>query len=393
MKRTRFARRGGLTPDAERLTRLAAGLAWSSSRVEDAFWERDLSALVEKLLEAGNEDALNAALDQLWRAEGHAYEDLADFIEAGAESLSITVDGRAWDALLFAAPVLAWSRYNIPSGAIADAPLRHLRTQLAAHVLADRTKLALADFLFSPDQLPRGYTDTRELVHRLTDAAMAGNDLRMDAEMLGEAINFLSDTRYVIGVVAAPRGEPLFRWQEEDMQGSPRDTVLNQWRAQGGAVIQPLLPACALEVVLPNAYHAACRDADRASRPYSLRASVAFLETTLNVRPEQLRAVVAPFHDKQLEEYRIGFTLGEASEVVHGVVWALLGAEDENSESVEEIERVLKECGVDDVLVLDHRMPMEYCDDCGAPLYPDPEGQPVHAELPESAPGQPAQLH
>ena len=25
----------------------------------------------------------------------------------------------------------------------------------------------------------------------------------------------------------------------------------------------------------------------------------------------------------------------------------------------------------------------EYCDDCGAPLYPNAEGEPIHAELPE----------
>lgn len=393
MKRARFARRGGLTPDAERLTRLATGLSASSSRVEDAFWEQRLTDLVEKLLEAGNEDALNAALDQLWRAESRAYDDLADFIEAGAEGLALSVDGRQWDAVLFAAPVLAWSRYSIPSGPVGAAPLRQLGTQLNAHVLADHTKFALADLLFSPDQLPRSYADTRELVHRLVDAAMAGDTLHIDPQQLEQTVNFLSDTRYVIGVVAAPRGEPLFRWQEADMLGSDRETVLNQWRTQGGAVMQPLLPGCVLEVVLPNAYHAVCRDADRASRPYSLRASVAFLETTLNVRADQLRAVVAPFHDKRLEEYRIGFTLADSADVVHGVVWALLGTEDENADIVEEIERALKECGVHDVLVLDHRMPMEYCDDCGAPLYPDPDGQPAHAELPESALSQPAQLH
>ena len=38
-------------------------------------------------------------------------------------------------------------------------------------------------------------------------------------------------------------------------------------------------------------------------------------------------------------------------------------------------------------------MPMEYCDDCGAPMYPDPEGQPVHAELPETGEQPPAHLH
>jgi hypothetical protein len=42
-------------------------------------------------------------------------------------------------------------------------------------------------------------------------------------------------------------------------------------------------------------------------------------------------------------------------------------------------------------VVLDHRFPLEYCDDCGAPLYPNPEGEPEHAEMPE--PEQPAPTH
>lgn len=44
-----------------------------------------------------------------------------------------------------------------------------------------------------------------------------------------------------------------------------------------------------------------------ASRPYSLRASVAFLQTTLGKPAESLRAVIGAFYDKRLEEYRIGF--------------------------------------------------------------------------------------
>ncbi|HMM71875.1 MAG TPA: DUF2863 family protein, partial [Rhodocyclaceae bacterium] len=161
----------------------------------------------------------------------------------------------------------------------------------------------------------------------------------------------------------------------------------------GGAPVATLLTGCAHALLLPNAYHAACREADRESRPYSLRASVDFLSSTLAVEPAGLRAVIAPFYDQRLEEYRIGFTLADSDEVVHGVVWALLGAEDESTETVADIETILRECGLTDTLVLDHRMPMEYCDDCGAPLYPDPEGQPVHAELPDDAPAAPAHLH
>ena len=42
---------------------------------------------------------------------------------------------------------------------------------------------------------------------------------------------------------------------------------------------------------------------------------------------------------------------------------------------------------------LDHRLPLEYCDDCGAPLYPNPDGEPVHAELPEEEASVPRHLH
>ncbi|NTV11481.1 MAG: DUF2863 family protein, partial [Zoogloea sp.] len=126
----------------------------------------------------------------------------------------------------------------------------------------------------------------------------------------------------------------------------------------------------------------------------SIRASVAFLGTTLEVPASGLRAVVAPFIDRQLEEYRIGFTLRGKEEVVHGVVWPLLGAEDDNGDVLQQIEAVLRECGVTDVTVLDNEFPLEYCDDCGAPMYPSPEGEAVHAELPaEQAEQVPRHLH
>jgi hypothetical protein len=145
---------------------------------------------------------------------------------------------------------------------------------------------------------------------------------------------------------------------------------------------------------LPQPYHAAAREADRASRPYSLRAAVAFLQTTLNVAASDLRAVLAPYHDRQLEEFRVGFTMNDSTDVVHGVVWPLLEAEDETTEMPAQIEAVLREAGLREIIALDHRFPMEYCDDCGAPLYPNPDGEPSHAELPEEqAEAAPRHLH
>lgn len=390
MKRTRFSRRSKHTPLTEELIRLAGGLSQSTSRVEDQYWESRLIAAIERLLAEGDDAALNAALDHLYGAGGRAYDELADVIESCCETRRVET-GAPQDVVLVAVPILTWSRFVIPSGVVLPEYLATLRVQLQAHVFAADTKLGLADFLWSPDQLPQSYSETAQLTEKLAKAALHERDVKLDPATMPETVSFLSDTRYLIGAVAAARGAPLFRWQEKD--GS-RSEALKQWRSQGGEALRPLLPACAVELLLPQPYHAAAREADRASRPYSLRAAVAFLQTTLNLAAGELRAVLAPYYDRQLEEYRIGFTLRDSTEVVHGVVWPLLESEDESAETPAQIEAVLRESGVQEVISLDHRFPMEYCDDCGAPLYPNPDGEPSHAELPEDqAEAAPRHLH
>jgi hypothetical protein len=379
MKRTRFSRRSKHTPLTEELIRLAGGLSQSSSRIEDEYWQNRLVAAIDRLLAEVDDATLNTALDHLYSAGGRAYDELADMIESCCETRRLET-GTPQDLVLFAAPMLAWSRFVIPSGTVVADFLATLRVQLQAHVFASDTKIGLADFLWSPDQLPQSYSETAQLTEKLAKAALHGRDLKIDPATMPETVSFLSDTRYLIGAVVAPRGAALFRWQETD--GS-RAEALKQWSTQGGEALRPLLPACAVELLLPQPYHAAAREADRASRPYSLRAAVAFLQTTLNVTATDLRAVVAPYYDRQLEEYRIGFALQDSADLVHGVVWPLLEAEDESADTPAQIEAVLRETGIQDVISLDHRFPMEYCDDCGAPLYPNPDGEPSHAELPE----------
>ncbi|HMX15358.1 MAG TPA: DUF2863 family protein [Rhodocyclaceae bacterium] len=386
MKRTRFSRRSKLTPDVDELLRLAHGYALSATRIEDAFWEARLTDRVGRLLEDGDEEVFNAVLDRLYSDNGRAYDQLADVIESCAESR--TGDH---DLLLFVAPVLAWSRYGIPSGPVSKEVLANARVQLQGHVFAKGVKVGLADFVFSPDQLPQGFCETAGLRERLAKAALHGRDLAVDTAQLPETQSFLSDTRFLIGLAAAPSRGALFRWQEDD---GNRDDAARQWHAQGGEALRPLFPACAFDVLLPQPYHAGCRDADRQARPYSLRAACAFLGTALNVQAADLQAVVAPFHERRLEEFRIGFLRKGLPDVVHGVVWPLLDSEDETADVGGQIEALLKELGVGEVLVLDQRFPLEWCDDCGAPLYPNPDGEPVHAEMPEEqAESAPRHLH
>ena len=76
--------------------------------------------------------------------------------------------------------------------------------------------------------------------------------------------------------------------------------------------------------------------------------------------------------------------------IFHGIVWPLLGSEDENSDIAGEIENLLRESGIKDVVIHEQHFPLEFCEDCGAPLYPNVDGEAIHAEMPEqgNAPSQ-----
>ncbi|HNQ04831.1 MAG TPA: DUF2863 family protein [Thiobacillaceae bacterium] len=392
MKRRRTHARRRLSRDAERLTWLARGLADSGSRLEDVWWETELTTLIDRLLQQGDDETLNQVLDRLHDGHGQdtphtrAYEELADLIEATCESQH----GDGTTRLLITLPILAWSRYAIPSRNVPADILDRLRHQLRSHVLAAGTQVWFADFLFSPDQLPQGYSQTRAFANALWRAAAAGHDYAVPAVGLPESQAYVSDVRYIVATVEIPAAGPVFRWNEPD---GNRDTALSAWREQGGPSLRNLLTGCAYELLLPDAHFAAWRRADQENRAFALQAAVAYLQALFNVPASQLRAVVAPYFGHWLEEWRIGFSLRDTEQVVHGATWSLLGQEDESQAIPARIESLLRAAGLTDIHVLDTRMPMEFCDDCGAPLFPNAEGENVHTELPEDLQDGPVRLH
>jgi hypothetical protein len=381
MKRNRLSSRKRMSSDAAELSHLAIGLADSGGRLEADFWEKQLIELIDRILQEGAEEDLNASLERLFDSHATAYDRLADIIEARAESCVMTHQGRDHDILLFSVPVLAWSRFSIPAGTITPETLKTLKVHLGAHIFSAVAQIALSDYFYSPDQLPRSFIETWQLMRDLGGAALCDKAPQIDVSTMPETNQFLSDTRYLIGAVAVPRGMPIFRWNEAD--GATRESALKEWIKQGGPSLESLLAGCAFQPLLADAHYAACCLADMESRPYSLRASVAFLQTTFGRPAESLRAVVGGFYDKRLEEYRIGFGPRSSDMIYHGIVWPLLGDEDETTDVIGEIETILRESGVKEVVVHNQQFPFEFCDDCGAPLYPNAEGETVHAEMPD----------
>jgi hypothetical protein len=405
-----------LSAESQRLVSISQAITQAGSRIEERTWERHLDTQLQKLLKTNHQESIDAALNVLFKGELAVYDVLMDSVEAVSESSTMTeqADGNelTWQALLVAAPVLAWTRFSIASGTIPGEILTTLAAHFSAHLLADGARIAMAPTLYSLDQLPRTHAETYALTHKLAQAAHKGGSVKPAAPG-PDASQFLADTRYLLVTVIAPAGAPLFRWQEPQHHlnfDAEREAALEQWRAQAGPNIARLLPGCGTELLLPEAYYVACREADKLIRPVSVRAAVHYLTYTLNVEPSDLRAVIAGFgdevNDSQVDEYRVGFTLRQSPDVVYGIVWPLYGQEDEEGTPMEgpvqggpppapmdEIVKHLNEMGIAHVKRIAEHYVAEYCDDCGAPLFADPSGELVHAEMPEDAPAGSEHFH
>lgn len=363
----------------EQLCWLAQGLSRSGSRAEDRWWEQQLEQMVRLLFEEGDDRTLQQALEHLYRSDEAAYGELLDVVESEAELVAVEEGA----LLLIAAPVLAWSRFSVPTKTVPTAALEQLRTTLAGHIFAPGVRFAIADYLFSPDQIPDSYLATRNFLRSMTEAAASERDFPIDASRLPETIHFLSDIRYLLIAAAVQPGEPIFRWHLPD---GDRERAYDEWRKRAIPIFERLLIGCGLDLDPPDAFFTASRKASQHARLFAIYAAIAYLATEFDIAAGRLRAVIAPCEGNGEFEYRVSLCLKPNNKVVHGVSWPLIGSNETEEGAVEEILKTLRECGVTDTLVLRRTLPLEFCEDCGAPLFPTPEGELVHTENPDDTP-------
>jgi hypothetical protein len=392
MRRNRASTRARQSVDAETLVKMARRLAESGSRLEDQLWQRRLIELINDRLARRNDDAIEAALDDLARTSQRAYDDLADLAESCAESTVVDIDGKTHDVLLLALPLLAWSRYKLPTTTLSAAVLDNVRTQFGGHLLARNARVALADYLYAIDQLPEAFGDVRRLTEQLGDATAEGISLHVDPKKLREPVAMLADTRYLVAALATPAGSPLFHWQELGVDPDAKIGALSAFREQAASVLQPMLTGCRFRVLSPTAFHSALRFADRELREFSLEAAISFLKLAYDFAPSALAAAAGLFEDPQGNagaEVRIGLAKATDDDaVIEGIVWPLLG--DDEEQTLEDVDKALRTLGISRAVMHAHRFPLEFCDDCGAPMFPNTAGHVVHAEPPDEAEDRPA---
>lgn len=384
---------------------LTSALARSGSRLEDIHWENLLGTLLTKLLLGRKSGAIESALDFLANSDTDAYEILIEQAETFSESAELTIKGVTYDALLFSAPLVAWTRYQLPKGALTAQQCAALQAALGHTIMAPKARLAVLPQLVSFDHMPQTFQDTRHWTQVLAGQALGqapSQPLSVPAEPQ-ENESILADARFLVGAVVVPKGEPLFRWQLQasETQFISRDECNQQWQEQAGQVLGPLFAGCQIDYLPVDAYYVNNREADRRIRPLALKAAITWLHTAANLPADQLRASIAGCGEMGIEEYRIGLSTRQSNDVIYGCIWPVLSKEEALAETLdtgiisasEEIAALLKEAGVSEIRRLPGVLPLDQCDDCGAPFFPNPVGEMVHPELPEEADFGPIHFH
>lgn len=385
-----------LSAESQRLVNSSQAVAGATSRLEESAWERSLDVLLNKQLKNNHQGVIDAALDYLFNSDLSAYDVLAEAVEANSETCLSEYDGQLYSVQLLALPVLAWTRFSIASGNLSTDVCNGLFAHLHAHILASNVHLAVAPTLYAIEQLPRHHADVFALTQRMGQAALKQSQPQLALEQ-APAAPFLADTRYLIAAVAAPSGAPIFRWQmdEQTSVAHEKNAALQAWTAQATPLFTRFLPGCHVELLLPQPYYFACREADKRIRPAAIRAADHYLTQSLGLVSSDLHANIGSFCENigdQIDEYRIGFSLGDDDGIVYGIVWPLYEQEDGDEmhnlagakTPMEEMLEVLRECGIVHIKLHEERYAMEFCDDCGVPLFPAPDGDLVHAEMPEN---------
>jgi hypothetical protein len=368
------------------------------SRFEDRYWDQQLETMLEKHLSAGHDTLIESLLQEFAASDSECTEALLEHIQTVSQSFITELGGQTWQVVLMTAPLAVWTRYQLPQAKVSAATVDALSTMLKQTILAPDVVLHAIPHLLSLEEMPRHFSQTYQWLHLLGDCATGAGKTMPKLNLIEPNPALLVDTRHFVFAAAAPLGEPLLRWQLDTR--SNHDTCLKAWTEQSQAVFSQLLPGCQFDILLPMTYHASVELSEIHVRSVAITSACQWLQETLELKPGELRATIAAVGERDAQEYRVGYHWGRQQDVIYGTIWPLFDQSEQDNhqngsiiDQADEIAAVLKQSGVDQIKRIPGVLLPDSCEDCGAPLFPNPSGELVHAELPEQAFDAPMNFH
>lgn len=396
------SRSSALSRTSLSLIALAEALSQSGSQLEDRWWQQQLGLALDKALGARQGHTVESALDHLLDQRSPAYEILVEQAEARSESLAFTHQDQAYEALLISAPLLAWTRYQLPGGQLSPQYQEQLGDLMRTAVLMPDVRLQLLPDLIRFDQLPQSFRETRNWVQAMAQHALGGRRDLPTVRAADTPEDLLADAYFLMGVAIVPQGQALFQWQTAQAGSLPsRASIAALWAEGCTRITEPLFTGCLTEHLPPEAFYTSTRQADQSIRPLTLKAAITWLQTAAHIPGSDLRAAIVACGEQAIEEYRIGFCTRQNNEVIYGCVWPSLSREesvpdqntDDQIDTWDTLAALLRELGIQDVRRLPGLQAMEFCEDCGTPYFPNMLGEMQHPELPEEIDPEPVQFH
>lgn len=374
---------------AHELLDLIEALNHSGSRLEDEFWETQLSKKIQILLADPDSTLLEQLLDELASSSQHdLYDILASLIEGLAESATLKHKQQTYSVLLVTAPITMWTRYQLPMGELSQQQHEDVLA-LFKQVAAKDAKVAVLGQLLSFDQLPKSFAQTQQLCSELGQLALAAKPASIELDQHDENLNLLADTKFIVSAIVVPAGNPVFAWQEQSTPLQALRTLEAEW----SSYIQPLLAAlftgCQCTYLPPDGFFYNNRASDKSMRPLAVKAAVQWLAMITQTEPNHITATIARCGEYDTEEYRIGLSIEKNPELLYGCVWPIFNKDEIDissphyQDSAQQLQQLLIEQGIETIHFLPGLFTPDTCDDCQAPAFPSVEGELEHPHLPE----------
>ncbi len=368
----------------EELVRTALLLNESCCLMEDRALEVHLEMLCNLALCAGDDSDIEAALSVLKRDNSEAYDHLLSVAEECAQTV---VDENGASVLLMI-PILAWSRYNNFYGRMDDDMLVEVADCVRDNFATPHARVTVSKTMLTTDHIP----DSFRTVRGILDEMRCGKhgDLYDLQRLIGtRPPPDFADTRYIVCAVSAPAPSELFR--------SPLETIQQRARAmmdfclEMHNILEFTMIGSVFEVEPPSAFFSCWRNTEASMRIWSCKALVDFV-SAMNYAPGEVTASLAIFvpgakaDDEQMPELRIGLSArNDPEHVIAGLAWPLV--REDYDRYVNLARDILDYKGIAEIIEHEQSFPLEWCEDCGSPLYATPTGLVVHVELPEARQG------